>query len=210
MRERPGSGSERHAVDRRAGEAVEYDQRAPPHRDLLSEDPEQSRQQLEGEGAGEARDVPIEPLAVAHALRDVDDETLLEEVRLQRDHETADGGAQQRPGQRHHLGRASGIEGIHSPHSSVRTISESPLPPSQERPGDARGARGRGRQSISSAGGLRGGAPRSRPPLKAGRGPRSAGAFKLRSDRITSRFRWCFNNRRSGGSTFAQRRPSPS
>jgi hypothetical protein len=132
VRERPGPSSERHAIDRCAGEAVENHQRAPPNRDLLSEEPEQRRQQLEGEGAGEARDVPIEPLAADHALRDVDDETFLEEIRLQRDHEGANRGAHQRPGQRHRLGRASGIACVHSPHSAGSTISEPLFPPSQE------------------------------------------------------------------------------
>lgn len=88
--------------------------------DLLPEDPEEQRQQLEGQRPREEDQIAVEMLAVRHALGEVHDHAFFEEIRLQRDHRGSGEPRDQRP-QQHRSRRPP------SPPSRTRVVQGSHL-----------------------------------------------------------------------------------
>ena len=95
-------GARARAPREREGESrrgrLHADHEAAPDGDLGAEDAEEPREQLEGQGTREEDHVAVEMLAAREALRDVQDEPLLDQVRLEPAHAPGGERGDQAPG----------------------------------------------------------------------------------------------------------------
>ena len=98
MREGAGARAPRKHEDAARHDRLRADHEPAPHGDLGAEDPEQRREQLEGQGAGEEDHVAVEVLAARQPLRDVQQHALFDEVGLEAPHARGGERGHQRPG----------------------------------------------------------------------------------------------------------------